>query len=224
MAEIRDLKIALSERRFPTITTWNRLEGRPRTVSFERALRAEVRDALWMLSRQWQLGETKGDDAGSPFFAKLRMSTSQLSSYQPREHPVQPLDTTVPLEAKVERRPVPLLSGWRTSALELRLAMGRHWLATIAGIGEYRNAFVSRYKVQRPNPSNPADADRLAHEDVWRLFAAVAGRAMDGGALYLHLLEDPSHRAYDGVAGIDPGDKPALDKAAERFVAWFQRL
>ena len=49
----------------PTITHWNRLEGRPRTEDFDRALRAEVRDALWMLSKQWQMGEFKGDDAGS---------------------------------------------------------------------------------------------------------------------------------------------------------------
>ena len=28
----------------PTITLWNRLEGRPRTTDFERALKAEIRD------------------------------------------------------------------------------------------------------------------------------------------------------------------------------------
>ena len=50
----------------PGITIWNRLEGRPRAEKFDRALRAEVRDALWMLTRQWQIGEFHGDDAGSP--------------------------------------------------------------------------------------------------------------------------------------------------------------
>ena len=30
---------------------------------------AEVRDALWMLTRQWQMGEFEGDDAGSPIEA-----------------------------------------------------------------------------------------------------------------------------------------------------------
>ncbi len=71
--EVRDIRGALRERRFPTVTVWNRLEGRPRTQAFDRALRAEVRDALWMLSRQWQLDEFRGDDAGSPFFAKLHV-------------------------------------------------------------------------------------------------------------------------------------------------------
>ena len=42
---------------------WNRLEGRPRQHDFDRALKAEVRDALWMLTKQWQMGELTGDDA-----------------------------------------------------------------------------------------------------------------------------------------------------------------
>src|SRR5439155_11664780 len=35
--------------RVPTIVMWNRLEGRPRRPDFTRALKAEVRDPLWML-------------------------------------------------------------------------------------------------------------------------------------------------------------------------------
>jgi hypothetical protein len=46
----------------PTVTTSNRLEGRPRTVDFDRAFKAEVRDALWLVSKQWQMGEFIGDD------------------------------------------------------------------------------------------------------------------------------------------------------------------
>ena len=49
-----------AERLIPTITMWNRLEGRPRRHDFDRALKAEVRDALWMLTKQWQMGEFTG--------------------------------------------------------------------------------------------------------------------------------------------------------------------
>lgn len=62
---------ALRQKFFPTSLMWNRLEGRPRTYNFDRAMRAEVRDALWMLTKQWQMGEFQGDDAGSPVFAKI---------------------------------------------------------------------------------------------------------------------------------------------------------
>src|SRR5207302_8283220 len=105
---IGDIKVALNERRFPAITTWNRLEGRPRTQSFERALRAEVRDALWMLTKQWQMGEFRGSDAGSPVFAKLRVDTTRLTKYRPGAGAVQAFDERLPLEATVERRHVPL--------------------------------------------------------------------------------------------------------------------
>ena len=48
-----------------SITYWNRLEPRPRTAIIEEALAARVRDPLWFLTRQWQLGEFRGEDAGS---------------------------------------------------------------------------------------------------------------------------------------------------------------
>ena len=34
---------------------------------------------------------------------------------------------------------------------------------------------------------------------------------MDGGALYSYLAADPGHHAYDGVAGIAPGEHTAID-------------
>ena len=96
---IEAMAAALAERQFPAITVWNRLEGRPRTPEFDRALRAEVRDALWMLTRQWQLGEFRGDDAGSPVVARLHLATTQLTRYRPGEHDPQPMPTDAPLEA-----------------------------------------------------------------------------------------------------------------------------
>ena len=55
----------------PLIRGWNRLEGRPRSADFERSLRAEVRDPVWFLTRQWQFGEFEGEDAGSPIDARF---------------------------------------------------------------------------------------------------------------------------------------------------------
>ena len=64
---IEDIAPILAKMLLPTVMMWNRIEGRPRaTKDFDRAFKAEVRDPLWMLSRQWQMGEFEGDDAGSP--------------------------------------------------------------------------------------------------------------------------------------------------------------
>jgi hypothetical protein len=73
-----------------------RLEPVPPYGDLERGFRQEVADPLWMLARQWQLGEHAGEDAGSP--AGVTMSVSHV--------PIEPLDgldpTRLPAEAIIE--------------------------------------------------------------------------------------------------------------------------
>jgi hypothetical protein len=221
---VLDIADALRRRLFPSVTTWNRLEARPRTQSFDRALQAEVRDALWMLTKQWQLGEFRGSDAGSPVFAKLRIDTTQLTAYQPGNGPAEPLPTDIPLETTVERRTLAMTAAGRPMALDVRLAMGREWLALVAGIGDHRQAFIDAYPVRAPDPTDPADAAICADPQVWELLAAVAGRTMDGQALLDHLDADPAHHAYDDVAGIGSADHGPIDDAVTAFRSWYARL
>ena len=81
----------------PAVVGWNRLEGRPRTANFERALRAEVRDALWFLTRQWQFGEFQGEDAGSPVEVRTAVRTDGLQHYAVARDRALPYDPAVPL-------------------------------------------------------------------------------------------------------------------------------
>jgi hypothetical protein len=225
--EVRDMQEALGKRLFPTITTWNRLEARPRSISFDRALRAEVRDALWMLTKQWQMGEFRGSDAGSPVFAKVQMDLTRLTKYRPDTHATRPFEYDVPFDVKVESRPVSLTRGQQHLALDLRVAIGRYWLALVAGVGPYRQAFIDAYPIAAANPALPEDADICAHTEGWQWYAALAGRAMDGGRLVAHLQADPANHAYDGVNGIAAaGDavRDAIDGCASRLLAWWQRV
>src|SRR6266404_4169280 len=64
--------------RDPQITAYNRLEPRARTEDFARSLRAEIRDPLWMLARQWQMGEFEAEDAGSAIDARLLASQAHV--------------------------------------------------------------------------------------------------------------------------------------------------
>src|SRR6266545_3663754 len=98
---VLNLNSALRARLHPAITRWNRLEGRPRTHDFDRALKAEVRDALWTLSRQWQMGEFRGEDAGSPVTARMCVDTAVIDGFQADGGAVEPLDLQQPLEARV---------------------------------------------------------------------------------------------------------------------------
>jgi hypothetical protein len=219
---ITDIRRAMAGRLFPSITTWNRLEARPRTTSFDRALRAEVRDPLWMLTKQWQMGEFEGSDAGSPVFAKLQMATTRLTKYRPDAHATQLLGDDLPFNAKIEHRPVPLLLAGGPIAFDLRLAMGRYWLKLTDDLG-YHDGFITAYPIAAPDPTRKEDAALCANPLVWQMLAAVAGRAMDGGLLYLHLKASTGNHAYDGVPGVSPGDTNEIDHRAQRFVAWYER-
>ncbi len=91
----------------PIVRGWNRLEGRPRAENFERALRAEARDALWFLARQWQFLELRADDAGSPIDARVALRQTPLARFSTRAAPAQDFPTDLPLESIVERETPP---------------------------------------------------------------------------------------------------------------------
>src|SRR5260370_293646 len=209
-----NLSAALVSRTIPTIITWNRLEGRPRTLNFNRALKAEVRDALWMLTKQWQLGEFQGDDAASPIEAKVRLTQSRLRNYAAGAGgTVEQFDETIPMETKVERRPVAF-------SLELQLLMGRQWLKMLP-VPSLRSEYIREYPIHAPDPTKAGDAGICAHQEAWSEFAANAGRSMDGAAFYQHLKG--GGKAADDING-GLGHAGELDPAATRFIAWFETL
>ncbi len=215
----------MAKRLLPMVTTWNRLEGRPRTRHFDRALRAEVRDPLWMLSKQWQLGEFRGEDAGSPVGAKVLIQDRPLTRYRPGDHAAVPFSDELPLECIAERREVPFQAAGRDVAVDLRLAMGRYWLRLLAtaGLDGYAPDFVSVYGFDRPDPSSPGDAPVAAHPEEWQRHAAIAGRSMDGFALYSHLTADTANTPADDLPAVDPGDVVPLTTLGDALVEWYDR-
>ncbi len=215
---VNNITQVMQQKLLPTISLWNRLEARPRADDFDRALKAEVRDPLWMLTKQWQLGEFRGDDAGSPAFAKIQMATTRLTKYQADSMPVQAYEEEVPLEAKVEQKKVPFKLGTQDISLDIRLIMGRHWLKLIkadfpAGL---RGEYIGLYSFSLPDPEDKNSALITAHREAWQQFAAVAERSMDGYALYTHLKE--GNTASEGTTRAGDTD---LDAVGDKFTAWF---
>ena len=180
--------VLTSKIRIPTVVMWNRLEGRPRRPDFTRALKAEVRDPLWMITRQWQFGEFIGDDAGSPVTAKVAWNTDTVTELHTAAG-VEPYNPDLPLEALTEARPVPLTLAGRLHNADLRLALGRRWkrLLESTGHGIRVPGFLSAYGFVAPDPTLEADFPITAHAAAWQTLAAVATRAIDGGRLLLHL-------------------------------------
>jgi hypothetical protein len=220
-------EVLTGKRLVPTVTLWNRLEGRPRTHDFDRALKAEIRDPLWMLTKQWQMGEFQGDDAGSPIKAKVHVETTQLDKYRPGlgEGAVMPFPRDLPLEAVVEQRPLPLASGQQKQGYDLRVLLGRRWLRLVADIEPgLREKFIAAYPITRPDPEAAGQVGITATRAAWSQIAALAGRAMDGHALYAHLTADSNHHSHDEIALDDPDSAAALEALEAGFIAWFRQL
>lgn len=99
----------------PSITTWMRLEPICRDPDLRTGPQARVFDPLWLLARQWQIGELNGEDAGTPIQAHWQGRCAPITRFWPGQLPAgqvpgQPCDLQqMPLETLVERRPRPPL-------------------------------------------------------------------------------------------------------------------
>jgi hypothetical protein len=225
----------------PAITLWNRLEGRPREEDFGRSLRAEVRDPLWMLTRQWQFGEFKGEDSGSAVKARVQSSVTPIdrcavksdasdSAYEK----AAPYDVNFPLEAEVERERL-----WddepdaASSLLALRAQMGRHWMRLLKSDGlaqpSVKAAVLERFAFEDvAEKPNPTDAEQLETAHIrtdaasWQALKAVKGRLPDGRKL----LEAVDDGAFDPWVDrrFDAAIRQPLKDLAKDFRRWFYRL
>jgi len=214
-----DIALAVAQKRFPTTLMWNRLEARPRTHNFDRALKAEVRDALWMLTKQWQMGEFKADDAGSPVFAKIQIKSAKLDTYRAANQAAQGFEDNVPLETKVEQKKIPFVRSGREISVDIRLQMGHRWLKLLAREGlNFRNEYVAEYPFELPANNRSAD-DIYAHKETWQQYGAISGRSMDGYKFYQHLITAGSN-ASDDITNTDP-EMSSLDALGLTFRDWF---
>jgi hypothetical protein len=213
---------------FPDAGVWNRLEGRPRTADFGRALRAEVRDALWMLSRQWQLGEFHGTDGGSPVTVTYSVTPSRPTRFRQFDGaPEDLMPADRPLETIAERRRLRFTYGTEKIGFDLRLAIGHRWFKLLGQVGllgqlsDYREQYTTKYPIK---PPTAADVTQRANPTVWATMQAVAGRRMDGYELYLHVKGGGAAAAgITTLLGLDL-DRNKLNSAGTRLVSWFDAL
>ncbi|HEV2887932.1 MAG TPA: hypothetical protein VGX49_13545 [Jatrophihabitans sp.] len=194
--------------RDPAITAWNRLEARPRTPDFSRSLRAEVRDPLWFLTRQWQLGELEAEDAASPIDARLLTRQATLDRVRLGAGPAQVFDDSVPLESLVEHEQVPFTHALRVQAGQYLLAL--HPAALRAKyLPRYRSAFAFA----------PAGGDFQGDVDGRNLYLATQRLAFDGAAA-LAAIEAGTFAAD---VPLDAADVAAMTPVIEQYRRWLAR-
>ena len=208
----KPLPVSVSaELRRPSLTTWTRLEPQPRDATLARSLQAQVRDPLWFLARQWQVGEFAGDDAGSPVQATLGLTTRALTGFRAGlpGGPLVGIDDATALETQVERRPLHLKMRGSVQLGLLFLDLAEDAGLPLATVDAFRSAFP----ISSTDPSpNLAGADGLS------LRTLAAGRMLDGEALFRSATAAAAGQTPDPLLPPEAGDPGAAAVLAD-FVA-----
>ncbi len=177
-----------------TIITWGRVEPHARTTDISVGLAAEVADPLWLLLRQWQLGELTGDDGGSPVAIDVATSWSRFSRFRAEgvAQDAAPTDLGAghgPFEQIVEREALirlgqPGATPWVT-AVHAGRSLRRH--LTRRGLGAVADRLVDQLSTETDfSPAAavaPADGPvqgPIEGPDEARYRTLLAGKVLDG--------------------------------------------
>lgn len=205
-----------------------RIEPRCRDDDFSRGLEARTADPLWLLARQWQVGEFQAQDAGSPIRVSVTAKTNYIREVEPGTSGVKKdlLDDGPPLEAVVEHEHVTrqqLEQDWR-----MRVQIGQQFERLLrAELGDEAvqsilSSLRQLYSVAQPTAEQHVELDRATQ----RFLCVMAGRAIDGGKLLVD--------AQSGVDGMlvlprrvssELGDNVnAANIALGKLREWFESL
>lgn len=200
---------------------YNRIEGRPREEELDDSLAAKVHDPLWMLARQFQFGELKGEDAGSAIFAKVAINTVRMTSFTGANGLKTPYSEAIPLETRVERI-IPDID------LKMAVRLGKKFLQVLDEVGGnapasqgyttgmYKNQFLEKYPFVLPEIEDGETAQEttvkarsLSLQQASSFLRAMAGRAVNGRGLWFELDRDFSKINNFVLAG---SQTPSPDK------------
>ena len=210
-----------------SITTWMRLEPVSRNVEMKASLQARIYDPLWLLARQWQLGEFEGEDNGSPVFASWRGEGARITRYH--SGPIAPGDTVnaqrydstrMPLEAVVERESVRLPQAQSTKPERLKLIVesGLEFLRIVDQMSEdgmtnrnYRDDFIREF------PLTLTAAERAAlDEESLSFIDLMVSRVPDARRMATSFRSTGPEKIFIAPGlKVKPGDLTEIQHAAE---------
>ncbi len=197
----------------PSITIWNRIEPRCRAVGLESGLEARVHDPLWLLARQWQVGEFAGRDVGSPVSVEVQSTSAPFDRYAIGNETRQAYDNRLPIEMLIEREAVRPARG----ANDLRQAVeaGLHFLRLLdaAHLSRLRSAYLTQYPLAQQS-SPDADAQNFS--------LIVSGRVIDGIKLYADLVQ--AGNQLPALPAIADTDHDAVLGITRTWMTWYASL
>jgi hypothetical protein len=137
------------------------------------ALAGGVADGLWGLTRQWQLSEFEGADSGSPAWIEVDTTTRRMTVWR-AGNVSGPIDTAIPLENVIGER--------LSFDLATRVELGQMFESMLFAANQA--AAIPTLRSTYPIAAATAAEEASGDVELVRLRRLVAGRAIDGGALY----------------------------------------
>lgn len=198
--------------------SWQRLESSTVAPELFEGQEARVADPLWMLGRQWQVGEFKGEDAASPVLAEATVQYAYVTHARPGAPedagPVieRGAGDGLPLETGVEREAV------RTGPAAARLAAeaGLQLLRALDG-ADAPPALAARLRQAYPLRLPPDDGlDPVGRAQL----ALLARRACDARALYADL----TRQGGGAVGGLPGAGEGGVIAALDAWATWYGKL
>jgi hypothetical protein len=219
-----------------SITSWTRLEPQCTHADIGTSSSARVFDPLWMLTRQWQMGEFQAEDAGTPIHARVRATASTLCRRFSGELPkpaatpapvpiaAQPYNPALtPLEVLVERRRMRANDEKDSRMLTFAVEAGLHFLRMLESqaLSKYRQAFIARLALQPVTTiSSPVVDDAST-----RYLQSMVGRAPDGRQLATLLrTSGPAQLVLEPALNIAVADRPKVQQAATSWLGWYDAM
>ena len=166
---------------------WSRLAPIARSTDVDEGMAGQVHDPLWLLTRQWQLFEFRGADAGTPVEVDVTTERDALTTVELRGDGEAGAAEAIPydggpLEPLIEREPVVTGENVPTGRLAAEAGSQFRRLLVAEGYGEYAvGDFPEALHLETPEEPMEA-ADR-------RYFRVMDGRALDGAAVYAALAD-----------------------------------
>lgn len=205
----------------PVVQGPMRLESSAKTLQ-GLALKAQVHDALWMITQQNRVGEFKASDGGS--LLKVRaQSKAQLVNRVESGGNSGLYDHSKPIEAVAEKLTI-------KPDLRLSMQMGKQWFRILRTNGVVdQNVFnnsLSGYPISTPTISGGETADEkegkcqtLSDLEGAQMRSYLNAKIVDGWAFYNALINASNVETLLSVMA-----SAELSTSAQQFIDWFQRL
>lgn len=187
-----------------SVTTWTRIEpdiftGDPQK-DLALGIAGEIADPLWLLGRQWQMGEWQGEDAGSPVSAQGSAISYAIDLLGIGNRTIPYQAATTPTDMLVEH------DGGRAD-VTMRAAGGQAFLDALTehNLSAYQNTAKSTYGFAAQDATNTLET------------VLIAASGVDGDKVLAAVTSNEITQALN----VSQGDGPNFNAAVQEWTAWY---